>query len=329
MGELMRRYWHTVGLAADAGATPRKVRVLGEDLILFRDGAGRPGLLHARCCHRGTTLYYGRVEERGIRCCYHGWLYDIAGNCLDQPCEPEGGAQHRHTVRQPWYPLEERYGLLFAYLGAPEKKPALPRFDALEELGEGELLILGESREVLADFAPGRERPAPARVGSEGVAVVPRGHIAGHPGIGVLAPRPAHRRRLLEHDEIGTARAAQCRRQALDGLIVEPQSSLCRLGQGLGQELAVAAHREVLRPASLHWGVPVHEEKVVDAVSGGGEQVAPEAEEIAVARVDACYRAAPHVGDFVSYRPGTRHNSWTEGGCLLAVFEWRPDRPQE
>jgi nitrite reductase/ring-hydroxylating ferredoxin subunit len=140
MGELMRRYWHAVGLVADAGATPRKVRVLGEDLILFRDGTGRPGLLHARCCHRGTTLYYGRVEERGIRCCYHGWLYDVAGNCLDQPCEPEGGAQHRHTVRQPWYPLEERYGLLFAYLGAPEKKPALPRFDALEELGEGEFI---------------------------------------------------------------------------------------------------------------------------------------------------------------------------------------------
>jgi hypothetical protein len=67
MGELLRRYWHPVGLAADAAETPRKVRALGEDLILFRDRLGRAGLLHARCCHRGTTLYYGKVEEDGIR----------------------------------------------------------------------------------------------------------------------------------------------------------------------------------------------------------------------------------------------------------------------
>src|SRR5262249_48357935 len=76
MGELMRRYWHPVGLAGDAGATPKAIRVLGEDLVLFRDGAGRAGLVWARCCHRGTTLYYGKVEARGIRCCYHGWLFD-------------------------------------------------------------------------------------------------------------------------------------------------------------------------------------------------------------------------------------------------------------
>ena len=72
MGELLRRYWHPIGLVADAGATPKPVRVFGEDLILFRDGRGQAGLVEARCCHRGTTLYYGRVEERGIRCCYHG-----------------------------------------------------------------------------------------------------------------------------------------------------------------------------------------------------------------------------------------------------------------
>ena len=72
MGELLRRYWHPVGLVADAGATPREVRILGEDLILFRDGDGRAGFVHARCAHRGTTLYYGKVEPRGLRCCYHG-----------------------------------------------------------------------------------------------------------------------------------------------------------------------------------------------------------------------------------------------------------------
>jgi phenylpropionate dioxygenase-like ring-hydroxylating dioxygenase large terminal subunit len=139
MGELLRRYWHPVGLCADAGATPRRVRALGEDLILFRDGHGRAGLVHARCCHRGTTLYYGKVEERGIRCCYHGWLFDAQGHCLEQPCEPEGGA-FRDKVRQPWYPIEERYGLIFAYMGPPDRKPVLPRYECLEAMDDGEFV---------------------------------------------------------------------------------------------------------------------------------------------------------------------------------------------
>src|SRR6516165_6893935 len=102
MGELLRRYWHPIGLASDANGTPRKVRALGENLILFRDGAGRAGLVHARCCHRGT-------------------LFDTQGHCLEQPCEPQGGL-FREKVRQPWYPVEERYGLIFAYMGPPERK---------------------------------------------------------------------------------------------------------------------------------------------------------------------------------------------------------------
>jgi len=139
MGELMRRYWHPVGLVSDAGDTPKALRVLGEDLVLFRDGEGRPGLVAARCCHRGTTLYYGKVEARGIRCCYHGWLFDVEGRCLEQPVEPQGGRQ-RERVRQPWYPLRERYGLLWAYLGPAEKKPALPRYECLEVLEAGEFV---------------------------------------------------------------------------------------------------------------------------------------------------------------------------------------------
>ncbi|MBL8289969.1 MAG: aromatic ring-hydroxylating dioxygenase subunit alpha [Rubrivivax sp.] len=140
MGELLRRYWHPVGLARDAGSEPKPVRVLGEDLILFRDGHGRPGLLHPRCAHRGASLYYGRVEPEGLRCCYHGWLFDAQGRCLEQPCEPEGGAALRHNVRQPWYPLEERYGLVFAYLGPPARKPLLPAYDVLDEPGAGEFI---------------------------------------------------------------------------------------------------------------------------------------------------------------------------------------------
>ncbi|NML44967.1 aromatic ring-hydroxylating dioxygenase subunit alpha [Ramlibacter sp. G-1-2-2] len=139
MGELLRRYWHPIGLAADATATPRQVRVLGEDLILFRDGQGRPGLVYPHCAHRGTSLYYGKVEERGIRCCYHGWLFDVQGHCLEQPCEPEGG-RSRATARQPWYPVQELYGLVWAYLGPPDRKPVLPRYECLEVLEDGEFI---------------------------------------------------------------------------------------------------------------------------------------------------------------------------------------------
>lgn len=140
MGELLRRYWHPVGLVEDASTTPRQIKVLGEDLILFRDGSGRPGLLHPRCAHRGSSLLYGRTEERGIRCCYHGWLFDVDGNCLEQPCEPNQGALSCTKVQQPGYPVEERYGLIFAYMGPLERKPELPRYNVLESLGPGEIV---------------------------------------------------------------------------------------------------------------------------------------------------------------------------------------------
>jgi len=139
MGELLRRYWHPVGLSSDASATPKAVRALGEDLVLFRDGAGRAGLLHARCAHRGASLFYGRGEAQGLRCCYHGWLFDVQGHCLDRPCEPAGTSHG--SVRQPWYPVEERYGLVFAYLGPPDRQPLLPHHGLLEEnLQPGELI---------------------------------------------------------------------------------------------------------------------------------------------------------------------------------------------
>ncbi len=156
MGELMRRYWQVVALSRDATSTPRQVRLLGEDLVLFRDGQGRAGLMYPRCAHRGTTLYYGKVEERGIRCCYHGWLYDVEGHCLEQPTEPNLGAKTRDKVRQPWYPVEERYGLIFAYLGPPDKFPVLPRYECLEKLEEGELIEVDDTS-----------------VGTQGAAIMP------------------------------------------------------------------------------------------------------------------------------------------------------------
>ena len=135
-GELLRRYWHPFAVATTATDTPTRVRVLGEDLILFRDGRGRPGLVHDRCCHRGTTLYYGKVEDEGIRCCYHGWLFDVEGRTLDMPCEPDRG-RHRDRYRQPWYPVVDYHGMLFTYMGPPEHKPALPTYDIFDDLPDG------------------------------------------------------------------------------------------------------------------------------------------------------------------------------------------------
>ena len=106
---------------ANVADLPRKVTILGEDLVLFRDRRGRAGLLYPRCMHRGTSLTTAGSRSEGIRCCYHGWLFDVEGHCLDQPCEPDGG-RHRDAARQPWYPVEERYGLVFAYLGPPREK---------------------------------------------------------------------------------------------------------------------------------------------------------------------------------------------------------------
>ena len=143
-GEFMRRYWQPVAVSANVTTTPQNARILGEDLILFRDGRRRPGLLTPRCAHRGASLFYGKVDEAGIRCCYHGWLFDVEGHCLDQPCERDGGPL-RHRIRQPWYPLEERYGLVFAYMGPPAKKPVLPRWDALEDLAEDETIFATDS----------------------------------------------------------------------------------------------------------------------------------------------------------------------------------------
>ena len=139
MGELLRRFWHPVGLCGDASNVPKRVRALGEDLILFRTGDGQAGLVHPRCAHRGASLYYGKVEHDGIRCCYHGWKFDARGKCLEQPCEPEGGARVGRMM-QPAYPVKERYGLIWAYFGPPDREPVLPRFEPFEQLDPAEFI---------------------------------------------------------------------------------------------------------------------------------------------------------------------------------------------
>ena len=130
-GELLRRYWHPIAVAEEVGEKqPTKfVRVLGEDLVLFRDKRGRLGLLADHCSHRGASLVYGRVEERGIACAYHGWLYDTEGNCLECPAEPADSKFHL-TVKQKAYPVQEYLKLVWAYMG-PSPVPLLPHYDTL------------------------------------------------------------------------------------------------------------------------------------------------------------------------------------------------------
>ncbi|MGH7771415.1 MAG: Rieske 2Fe-2S domain-containing protein [Candidatus Binatia bacterium] len=128
-GELLRRYWHPVAVVKElTDETPTKfVRILGEDLMLFKDKSGRAGLLADRCSHRGASLLYGRVEERGIACAYHGWVYDTEGNCLECPAEPPGSKFHL-TVKHRAYPVRKFIGLYWTYMGPPPP-PLIPRYD--------------------------------------------------------------------------------------------------------------------------------------------------------------------------------------------------------
>jgi 5,5'-dehydrodivanillate O-demethylase len=131
-GELLRRYWLPVGVAQEL--TPENptqiVMILGETLVLFRDQSSRVGLLNDRCAHRGASLCYGRVEERGIACPYHGWLYDTQGNCQETPAEPPESKFHL-TVKQKSYPVQKYAGLHWAYMG-PAPAPLLPKYDVWE-----------------------------------------------------------------------------------------------------------------------------------------------------------------------------------------------------
>ena len=130
-GNFMRRYWQPVALAEELPpeGRPVPVKLLGEDLVLFRDGTGKPGLLYRWCSHRGWDLSAGMTEDVGLRCIAHGWLYDREGHCLEQPLEPPESDFHT-TIRHRAYPCEERGGLILAYLG-PDEPPLVPAFEFL------------------------------------------------------------------------------------------------------------------------------------------------------------------------------------------------------
>jgi phthalate 4,5-dioxygenase len=130
-GDLLRRYWQPAALSEElpVGGAPIPVRLMGEDLVLFRDETGKPGLLGLHCSHRGADLSYGRLEDGGLRCLYHGWLFDRAGRCLEQPGEPAGSTFHER-IKHPSYPCLERSDVIWTYLG-PGEPPEFPNYEFL------------------------------------------------------------------------------------------------------------------------------------------------------------------------------------------------------
>jgi phenylpropionate dioxygenase-like ring-hydroxylating dioxygenase large terminal subunit len=144
-GETLRRYWLPVGFSHEINSdAPKLVRWLGEDLVLFRDEMGRVGLVEPNCPHRGTSLEYGWIEAGGLRCCYHGWVFDVGGRCIAQPGEPAGSG-FKDKIKLKAYPITEIGGVAFAYMG-PGKSPPFPRYDFLAR-EDGERTFTGYLRE--------------------------------------------------------------------------------------------------------------------------------------------------------------------------------------
>src|SRR3954468_7657109 len=127
MGNLLRRYWTPALLSAEVptpDSPPVRVRLLGEDMVAFRDTEGRVGLGANACPHRGASLFFGRNEEAGLRCVYHGWKFDVEGTCTDMPNEP-AESDFKSKVKAVAYPCVERNGLIWTYMGPRETLPPL------------------------------------------------------------------------------------------------------------------------------------------------------------------------------------------------------------
>src|SRR5439155_25708164 len=133
MGELMRQYWIPAAKSSElrADGPPVRLMLLGEKLIAFRDSAGRVGVMDHRCPHRCASLFLGRNEEGGIRCIYHGWKYDVAGNCIDMASVPPH-QDFKHKVKAKAYPALERAGVVWVYMGSRAIVPPLPAFEILD-----------------------------------------------------------------------------------------------------------------------------------------------------------------------------------------------------
>jgi nitrite reductase/ring-hydroxylating ferredoxin subunit len=133
-GEYLRRFWQPVCFSDELKDLPLRVKILGEELVAFRSGRGEVGLLELHCPHRGTSLEFGLVGAEGIRCCYHGWLFGADGTILETPGEPADSTL-KDRLFHGAYPTHEESGIVFAYLGPPERQPPFPVYDSLVQRG--------------------------------------------------------------------------------------------------------------------------------------------------------------------------------------------------
>jgi 5,5'-dehydrodivanillate O-demethylase len=175
---MLRHYWWPVAFSEDVKTkgVPVKVTLLAEDFALFRDGGGQLGLVALHCSHRGTSLEFGRVEDNGIRCCYHGWLYDVRGNCLEQPAEPDDST-FKGRIKHPAYHARDAGGLVFAHIG-PEPAPLLPNYDLL--VRDDGCRVVGGGEE----FCNWLQRAENSADGAHSVAL----HAAGYPDMAMKRP---------------------------------------------------------------------------------------------------------------------------------------------
>ncbi len=133
-GEYLRRFWQPICFSDDLRDLPLRVTILGEDLVAFRDLRGTVGLLELHCPHRGTSLEFGLISNRGIRCCYHGWLFDVDGTTLETPGEPASSTL-KDRLCHGAYPIHEYNGIVFAYMGPPDQQPPFPMYDSFTRPG--------------------------------------------------------------------------------------------------------------------------------------------------------------------------------------------------
>ena len=134
-GEYLRRYWHPVALSSEVSTTPIEIRILGEDLVIFKTTKKKIGLVNKYCPHRRASLFFGKCESKGIRCCYHGWLFSPDGEILETPSEDSNSKQSeqfRKKFKLGAYPVKEYNGIVFAYMGPTEKIPDFPHYDSYE-----------------------------------------------------------------------------------------------------------------------------------------------------------------------------------------------------
>ena len=128
-GEYLRRFWQPICFSDELKDLPHRVKILGEELVVFRDRSGAVGLLELHCPHRGASLEYGLISAKGIRCCYHGWLFAADGTILETPGEPAHSTL-KDRLYHGAYPTHEYAGIVFGYMGPPDRQPPFPVYDS-------------------------------------------------------------------------------------------------------------------------------------------------------------------------------------------------------